>query len=151
MEILEIPSHHRSSSHLHLFAKIITHNSPYHHQVHRDIFFSTSWHVLGQVHGAFGLRRELPQRPSHEAAEVLLPRRRRRLHQIQRLQRVEEVTASCFAGASTVGSKMAKTWEKSGKNWKVWLLFFQNHQNPIKINIEMMELRKIDDGIWDYI
>jgi len=46
---------------------------------------------------------------------------------------------------------MAKTWEKSGKNWKVWLLFFQNHQNPIKINIEMMELRKIDDGIWDYI
>ena len=45
MEILEIPSHHRSSSHLHLFAKIITHNSPYHHQVHRDIFFQ---HVLAR-------------------------------------------------------------------------------------------------------
>jgi hypothetical protein len=50
-----------------------------------------------------------------------------------------------------VGSKMAKTWEKSGKNCKLWLLFFQNHQNPIKINIEMIELRKIDGGIWDYI
>ena len=43
---------------------------------------------------------------------------------------------------------MGKIWEKLES---VVIVFFQNHQNPIKINIEMMELRKIDDGIWDYI